>query len=859
MSETVTRKLPPWLIWDEEEGILQGIPQESDLDTFDLMIVGIALIDGHSELLCKQFVWTITVLLEPKSLPVALISYINNETDFRSDQRDFSKCLSESRLTLLTLSFAVNTTVLSKTFTRLLNSMNSSISLPTGLIQIVESSSSIVFFKQLHKLKILRFERLGDFYSHRKEFYVSWPLGCERNNFESFDAHEIHKRSLSTISGLRLNSWHVTSGELDSNLLIRKRRGIFFGSITALEGTPAVTSVLPSHFLSSAFYTSVGSASVTNRFTSAASKIIEPSFVTSQANSYLSAAGTISDSSIYATPSLKVLSSTPASQRSDISSRRLLSETARKQDSASVLLTNPTASLTQSTVQPTSILLSSQVLLQSSPRKRSATSFMIDGSTCTHTSCFQTSNILPSVSSYVFQSSYDSPVTEKSSIIQKGSAILGSSLKSRIPEISSVYVTPAYSSLATKVSSRIEITRVSSTFLSTQHTGSYAYSNYMPSSQVASISNSMQDFIKTTPVLSKSQLSSFLTSPTTYSSSGYSSLAHYVSLTDYTSRRYSSLAHNVSSSRPSSIKVSASLPISHEPSLTTSLSPSTISVFSSFIRSIISSRYSFMTSSASLFQPSTVLILPSISVSSRFITAEKISASTVQMTLAMSSSSLQVSKSNTSSLFLDKKSSFSTAVYTSSDSFKVPVTSFGSFWNSAPTTTAPSPRIHLSTKGVKPSTTADPSSYVFTSKLLHGSSKLPIKSSTLIYASISSFMPLFSRMTQISHGYSSASIRSTWYATSSMQSTTKISNTLSSIVMSRSSLALLTYSSLLSSTDVIRTTISKQASSLLLNTTLGADKSSFSSTTTPSNLRVSTLATRFGTRTTQRPASSSMR
>ena len=251
--------MPTWLGYNATNGYLFGIPQEQDVDSYEMLCVGIGINKFQQEFVCGYYSWTIEVELEARSLSVALRHVFDNATDSVSEIGQFSNCADHKLVSVATLRVASKAKHATRHLTKLAKTICANIGLPLRTIQIVRGESSLPFFKQLKRLNIVRYGELSPKDREDYAYYVSWPLGCGAFLADSFNIHDIHRRSISDTNGVSLNSWHLTTGEIDGGLLVRNRRGVFFGSITALEGTPLETSVLPSLILSSAIFTSLRS------------------------------------------------------------------------------------------------------------------------------------------------------------------------------------------------------------------------------------------------------------------------------------------------------------------------------------------------------------------------------------------------------------------------------------------------------------------------------------------------------------------------------------------------------------------------------------------------------------------------
>ena len=273
--------MPTWLDYNTTNGYLFGIPQEQDVDSYEMLCVGMGINKFQQEFVCGYYSWTIEVELEARSLSVALRHVFYNATDSVSDKGRFSNCVDRKLVSVATLRVATKSKHATRHLAKLANSISANIGLPLRTIQIVRGESSLPFFKQLKRLNIIHYGELSTKDREDHTHYVSWPLGCGAFLADSFNIHDIHRRSISDTDGVSLNSWHLTTGEIEGGLLVRNRRGVFFGSITALEGTPLETSAMPSLILSSAMFTSLRSSvqessvitSVSKMFSSVASSV----------------------------------------------------------------------------------------------------------------------------------------------------------------------------------------------------------------------------------------------------------------------------------------------------------------------------------------------------------------------------------------------------------------------------------------------------------------------------------------------------------------------------------------------------------------------------------------------------------
>ena len=269
VSGAYSHEQPSWLMLNDDSRFLYGIPQENEIGSEILFVTGFDKNVEGQEFICSQLVWKVTIELDPDSLVSTLNLYIENRTSDQKENDALQRCLYHPSIIIATLSIGVRLgTPTATPIATLANLIAESLNISNDVIQIVHSSSSITFYKQLKGLKIFQYKRflnpnLGDTLYH-----VSWPLGCDHNNFDLSDIHKVHRRSLSGVTDLKISSWHLTSGRISGEVLARKRRAVFFGSITALEGTPLETSILPTKILTSAIFTSISSVNGTHSLSS---------------------------------------------------------------------------------------------------------------------------------------------------------------------------------------------------------------------------------------------------------------------------------------------------------------------------------------------------------------------------------------------------------------------------------------------------------------------------------------------------------------------------------------------------------------------------------------------------------------
>lgn len=255
---------PSWLIFNATSGVIHGIPQEHDAGPIIMFITGIGKNVEGQEIICNQLIWKLTVELEPNSLAVGLSLHIGNVTDYSSGSNRFATCLSNKAIAVATLIVTLKSGESTHHLIKLMHILAEQQDIPRSLIQVIDSFSSFKFYRQLKKVKILQYGNLLTSNHDEKKYTLSWPLGCDQNVINSFHIHEIQRRSLASLTHINLNSWHLTSGIIDGGIHVRKRRAVFFGSITALEGTPQETSALPTKILTSAFFTSLAPISSTS-------------------------------------------------------------------------------------------------------------------------------------------------------------------------------------------------------------------------------------------------------------------------------------------------------------------------------------------------------------------------------------------------------------------------------------------------------------------------------------------------------------------------------------------------------------------------------------------------------------------
>ena len=247
---------------------MHGIPQENDVGSMILLITGIGNNGEEQEFVCKQLVWKVTVELESNSLALALSQQVENRTDNLEEGDKYLRCLTHPSVIIATLSITLKPGASTHHLTKLANSIAEALTISNKIIQVIDGSSSISFFRQLKNLRILQYQDVLKNDWNGKNYVVSWPLGCDQKEVSLRDIHTLQRRSLSSTKDLTVNSWHLTSGNINGEIRVRKRRAVFFGSITALEGTPLETSAVPTKIFSSAIFTSVTSISATESFNS---------------------------------------------------------------------------------------------------------------------------------------------------------------------------------------------------------------------------------------------------------------------------------------------------------------------------------------------------------------------------------------------------------------------------------------------------------------------------------------------------------------------------------------------------------------------------------------------------------------
>ena len=248
---------PPWLMVNLTSRFLYGIPQENEVGSMIILITSIGNDAKSQEHVCSTLAWKVTVELDSSSLASALSKYIDNSTNENSIDGKFLRCLSHPSIILASLNVGLG---LAQSLPKLADVVADSVNVSTEVIQVVDSSSSISFYKQLKKLRILQYENIVETGFNDRTYHVSWPLGCNHNDVGSLDVHKLYRRSLLGVKDMTLHGWHLTSGLIDEEVHARKRRAVYFGSITALDGTPLQTSVLSTNILSSAIFTSISSS-----------------------------------------------------------------------------------------------------------------------------------------------------------------------------------------------------------------------------------------------------------------------------------------------------------------------------------------------------------------------------------------------------------------------------------------------------------------------------------------------------------------------------------------------------------------------------------------------------------------------
>ena len=325
---------------------LYGIPKEDDVGTVILLITAVGSNTESQEYICNQLVWKITIELDPSSLVLALSQYIENRTSDQNGEVSLQRCLSHPTIIIASLSISLKLGASTNPLVKLADLIADTLHVSREIIQVTDGSSSFAFHKQLKNLRILRYENVLKPDLSDNLYHVSWPIGCEHDDVSIFDIHKLHRRSLSSVTDVKLNSWHLTSGSIDGEVHARKRRAVFFGSITALEGTPLETSTLPTSFLTSAIFTSISSVGTTNMVNSTR---VFPTFSLNTSNTFVQANASIALSSL---PTTKLaFSQAPGSTRS-VSSFNMLTQTISSYATLSLGLHSSQSSLLTSTSTP---------------------------------------------------------------------------------------------------------------------------------------------------------------------------------------------------------------------------------------------------------------------------------------------------------------------------------------------------------------------------------------------------------------------------------------------------------------------------------------------------------------------------
>ena len=237
--------------------VLYGIPQENEVGSMIILISSIGNNAESQEFVCSTLAWKVTVELDTSSLASALSQYIDKRTNESSIDIKYLRCLSHPSIILASLNVGIG---LPYSLAKLADVVAGSLNVSTEVIQVVDSSSSISFYKQLKKLRILQYENVVETKFIDRTYHVSWPLGCNHNDVGSLDIPKLYRRSLSGVPDMMLHGWHLASGFIDGEVHARKRRAVYFGSITALDGTPLQTSILSTNIISSAIFTSISSS-----------------------------------------------------------------------------------------------------------------------------------------------------------------------------------------------------------------------------------------------------------------------------------------------------------------------------------------------------------------------------------------------------------------------------------------------------------------------------------------------------------------------------------------------------------------------------------------------------------------------
>ena len=566
--ERYSRDLPEWMQVNSTDGHISGVPQQSDIGTYELLIIGIGSNADSQEILCRFFPRTVIVYLDMNSLPIALGNWfeVNNTERLspRTTSDGLSSCQLYSSIVIATMKIHHKQRQASIPFTTVANSLETILEIPVNLIQLLDSDSPALYSEQLRRKSVLHSEGGGNENSANHSFMLaSWPVRCGVLQLSSADVHEIHRRAIPERLDLLLGSLQLTAGEFDLSLHKRKRRAVFFGSVTALEGTPVPTSVLPSLVLSSIISTATGSKidginSTTRDYYTSSKSVLQTS----------------SSDKVYSSSSVDSISSSKALSTVDKLTLTVQSDSSVTGYKVSSLLSvQSTVSLSYTLATSTSIAETS-VKANSSLSSRSSsksTSFETSFSS-TYGIASSSGNISPIYNSTASVRS-STEYRRNTSVLTSTSLVRPTTLESKSPsatDVISPYATTSYQSSHRQTTS--------------------AYSSIMPSGIKSDVSSVSRISSRSTFLPSLSQTGSSVYQPT----SSFSSIWANKSSSKVTSSVLSTMLSITSSKvAQTSDLPSSNVAVQSSSStvyLSTSSSPETSTTQSSFVPTIVSTR-----------------------------------------------------------------------------------------------------------------------------------------------------------------------------------------------------------------------------------------------------------------------------
>ncbi|XP_065684454.1 mucin-2 isoform X2 [Hydra vulgaris] len=164
------------------------------------------------------------------SLQSILFSHLNY---FKlKESKKFLECKKFNQIYIQTFEYASNETLPLSILLMQSNLLVDFFKFPENLLQVLPTNNSYSYFNQLSSLDVIESNVLRPM---SEGYMFSWPIGCQHNSHISRVFRRSVKKIIEPIPELSLTVCYITKGYFKENM------ELFFGSISALVGTPIET------------------------------------------------------------------------------------------------------------------------------------------------------------------------------------------------------------------------------------------------------------------------------------------------------------------------------------------------------------------------------------------------------------------------------------------------------------------------------------------------------------------------------------------------------------------------------------------------------------------------------------------